>query len=784
MYTIENEGLDWNNISLAIGSADTRLMGYLQSLEEVPGVLNNASASTQGFSQYLIQTGQAYDLAALSATLFNSAINAGITLLVVLQVKLLSSVWDHFNVTVAETKEKIEGVNTRLSELNAEYETLNAIGKESLSKTEQERLDYLDKRIDKEEELLELLEAKAIQEEIGGKFTDLFDEDSYTRKMFDEIFGKSNPLELIFGGGSDNLGTLKRNTDRSLSSYDKLNEDIKVFEKQMEDNSKGSSEYNHAAQQFEKTQDKLHNDVISDLQDEFLHWKEKKLEYEDAIAQLNKDLQNPNLPSKTRKNAEEKIKKYQSWLNGAETYIEKLSAILDSPQQLVESLASRLSNISSKDLRDNFSEDEISILANLKFSNDSTIEDLKALLKETQDTSDATKPVFDPVLFKETLNQENFSDTREDLLELAKTGKLTAESLEQTKGADTFLEEVSMSAEEAVEQLKNLLFTQEMLTDYNNVLDPLTSSYREFQELGYITQQTLEALPEMITSLESFDLFSQIAGDPDQSAEHIQEAFQKIIKQLLTSEDTVSSILNASRGEILVYIQNLRDMNIQNAEELVNGILTFPEHLKTLDEAEQEYLNYLNNKEGYDAKYINNVSSKNSLLISALGAPYQTDYINWINLLQKKVEAYNTFVNSISNSQIVPSGAPYSVYGLAEQVMKESYGKEPLDLSPKNFGPFGFKKNPNASAYTKEQIDAAQNLLDSRDKSNALKRELALDLSPIDPSFNSYYSPGGGGSRSSGGAPAPTPQVYDWIEKKIAAITKDRKSTRLNSSHT
>ncbi len=603
-FASPNGGFNWENISHDIGSADTRLMGYLQSLEEVPGVLNNASASTQGFSQYLIQTGQAYDLAALSATLFNSAINAGITLLVVLQVKLLSSVWDHFNVTVAETKEKIEGVNTRLSELNAEYETLNAIGKESLSKTEQDRLDYLDKRIDKEEELLELLEAKAIQEEIGGKFTDLFDEDSYTRKMFDEIFGKSNPLELIFGGGSDNLGTLKRNTDRSLSSYDKLNEDIKVFEKQMEDNSKGSSEYNHAAQQFEKTQDKLHNDVISDLQDEFLHWKEKKLEYEDAIAQLNKDLQNPNLPSKTRKNAEEKIKKYQSWLNGAETYIEKLSAILDSPQQLVESLASRLSNISSKDLRDNFSEDEISILANLKFSNDSTIEDLKALLKETQDTSDATKPVFDPVLFKETLNQENFSDTREDLLELAKTGKLTAESLEQTKGADTFLEEVSMSAEEAVEQLKNLLFTQEMLTDYNNVLDPLTSSYREFQELGYITQQTLEALPEMITSLESFDLFSQIAGDPDQSAEHIQEAFQKIIKQLLTSEDTVSSILNASRGEILVYIQNLRDMNIQNAEELVNGILTFPEHLKTLDEAEQEYLNYLNNKEGYDAKYI------------------------------------------------------------------------------------------------------------------------------------------------------------------------------------
>ncbi len=158
----------WDEIASAIGSTDERLMGYLQTLQQTNGAIDNSSASTRGFSQYLIQTGQAYNFAAIQAALLNTALNAGIMLAVVAQIKLLSNAWDYFNVTVAETEEEIGEVSARLNEFNTEYETLSAKNPDSLSEAEQERLNYLTDRIDKEKELLELLKAKSAQEEIGG----------------------------------------------------------------------------------------------------------------------------------------------------------------------------------------------------------------------------------------------------------------------------------------------------------------------------------------------------------------------------------------------------------------------------------------------------------------------------------------------------------------------------------------------------------------------------------------------------------------------------------------
>ena len=115
-------------------------------------------------------------------------------------------------------------------------------------------------------------------------------------------------------------------------------------------------------------------------------------------------------------------------------------------------------------------------------------------------------------------------------------------------------------------------------------------------------------------------------------------------------------------------------MGITNAEEVVNAaIQAMSQESELLNAAEEEYLNYLNAKEGYDDEYLNSVISKNSQLAAALGEPYKADYDNWCDLLSKKAQAYNRFVNALKTaSNTNSSGEPLSAKGMAEKVLRDT----------------------------------------------------------------------------------------------------------------
>lgn len=361
---------------------------------------------------------------------------------------------------------------------------------------------------------------------------------------------------------------------------------------------------------------------------------------------------------------------------------------------------------------------------------------------------------------------EQFSDVRENLLSLARAGELTAQSFEDIEGADTFLTEIGMSAEEANTKIHSMLSTQEKLAAASSALDQLMNAYREFQELGFVTAKSLQALPDVFQNLNGFDLFSQIAGDPSQGAERIQEAFNDIVSQYLVSQDTLSGIANASESEMQTYIANLKQMNIQNAEEVVRNWQTLPDQKQLLAEAEAEYLNYLTTKDGYHTAYLYSTASKNGQLIAALGAPYQTDYKNWLNLLEKKSEAYNNFVNALNASQSSAfTGSREELEAWARQVVQDN-GIEHDEKGNKL----------NKPRFSASVVAAAQQYLDSLAQEEEERKKLEEWLSTIPTDFGSGYSSNtsGSGSDSSGeeAKKQETPQTYDWIENKLSSITK------------
>lgn len=275
-----------------------------------------------------------------------------------------------------------------------------------------------------------------------------------------------------------------------------------------------------------------------------------------------------------------------------------------------DELNSRLDELSSEDLQ--IAAEQISIPDGTLLSWDELISKINEYKSAINDTSLSS--------FSDFFYSDDFSDTAQKLLDLAKSGEITPEVLESTEEYKTLLEKTGDTAEEAADKILNLLSDQEKLAAASKGLDSLKSAYDEFKELGFVTAATLENLPDVFKNLEVFDIFSKIAGDPTQGKEKIQQAFNDIITHYLISQDTLSGIIGASESGIQSYIANLKEIGIKNAEELVNSLRTI----------------------------------------------YKSDYDNWCDLLTKKAEAYNDFTFAVeqflqSSGTLFKNGLPKSI---------------------------------------------------------------------------------------------------------------------------
>lgn len=70
----------WDKVAESIKGCDETALSYFKTLEDGNGTINNQSASVEGLGAHLKSTGQAFDFAAIKATLLNTALNAGIAL--------------------------------------------------------------------------------------------------------------------------------------------------------------------------------------------------------------------------------------------------------------------------------------------------------------------------------------------------------------------------------------------------------------------------------------------------------------------------------------------------------------------------------------------------------------------------------------------------------------------------------------------------------------------------------------------------------------------------------
>lgn len=348
------------------------------------------------------------------------ATNIGIMLAVTLAVKAATAVWDYYNVTVEETKEKIDEINSSLKTLQTEFDELNARNPETLSKSEQARLDYLDTRIAKEKELLEIQQARLNQELVGGGFTDFFDKDSYTYKMAEEqgniptwadflIPGFKSFKEIgerLKGGSSNDIDILKSNTNSTISTYKSIAEQIETLKEAQEGLNTYSRQYYELQNQINSLESgqetRSHN-----MQEQLQTWQEKAYNYEAEIETLDGIINDRHTTSDAREEAREKKAQYEEWLKYAEDYVSQLRIILAEPVEIIRSMDERLVNVTEEQLRDEFTDEELAILVNQDFDEEATIKDLRELLKSLQEESNKNKVEVEILTVTDTVNNIN-----------------------------------------------------------------------------------------------------------------------------------------------------------------------------------------------------------------------------------------------------------------------------------------------------------------------------------------------------------------------------------------
>lgn len=352
-----------------------------------------------------------------------------------------------------------------------------------------------------------------------------------------------------------------------------------------------------------------------------------------------------------------------------------------------------------------------------------------------------------PISFTDALNSSEYADIKEKLIDLAKSGEITSETLSSTQEYNTLLEKVGISAESAKDQILDMLSVQERLAGATQGLDKLKSAYEEFKnkDVGFVTAETLESLPDVFKNLPDFDLFSKIVGNPESGKEKIQQAFNDIVKSYLSDQETLQGLVNADSATIQTYIANLKQMGITNAEEVVR---TANEALNSDNEminaAEKEYNKYLKGKLKGGEKFLESTASNNSKLKNALGSTYKSDYDNWCDLLSKKADAYNEFVKAIGGS-----------YDDSKNVAQNLVA---------NNGAFG------ANEYAEAQA-AYDKWKQTKKQADDLKNSLKLDYSQITTNFGANWSPTTKKSKSKSKTKSDAAEVFDFIEIKLNNLT-------------
>lgn len=337
--------------------------------------------------------------------------------------------------------------------------------------------------------------------------------------------------------------------------------------------------------------------------------------------------------------------------------------------------------------------------------------------------------------------------TYDDLIKLAETGKLTLDTFNSTTGSDTFLSQISDTAEEAVEKINKLTDSTKQLSSLKSAIGSIQNAYADKRDNGVAGADTLSSMESEFGSLDYWNKYKQILGSNTSSLDACREAQNKLASEYINSANFLSQLTEKNQD---YYTSQLKDLGISNAEAVVKAQLEAK--AKQLDLA-YSALSEEQQKTITSSKDLSSASAET--LIALLGeangsltaknalAELAFETVNWTDL--DTSQTTQQLLNIASAAGVASSNLAM--------------------LQDINSG-----KGVSGSAADNARINGASNVQkyynnkSKEDIQNALKNNTAnakVDLSDIQVSLPSSSS---SGSSSGDSSSSSSSQEFDWIE--------------------
>lgn len=563
--------VDINDFNEALVKNNAQFKEYLQTTSK------DAPASLAGYKDYLKSTGQATEDLRLKTILLNTALTFLGSIAVQAVITGIANAFDKFNETVVESKEKVDDINSKISDLKTQLEELN--GLEYKSDFDKQKILQLERELELQEKILEIEQKRLYQNQIGTRFSDYFDKDSLITKQQAE-YDHNN---------KENFANLSRGFDTYTSSLEEIDAQLASLQEKL--NSEDLIGHDRFMTEGEITElTEKRNDLLEKqqmIEDQLtVNMGEYLKNYQTAQEAVDSGLLTGSDLEKAESMAEYWNQMYQDSADIV-TNIQKMNGTYDNTNDLLEE---KFRGISRDDLA-SLSDDDKRIA--LSFSPDNIIgfEELQQKIAETKDDiielNGTEVSTFDQAWADSfTSESDAVKELGNILLGLAEKGRLTKETFNEADStAGDYFKNLGISADEAVAKINKLVDESSQLSSMSSQLSSMAEALGTKQENGFVEADTLAGFDVEVRGLDSWDRFQEVLGSTTSSYEECQEAANALATEWVNSSDFLAQLTEQNEE---YYKTQLESMGIENYEEVISYAHALNEAKEVLSQSSLE----------------------------------------------------------------------------------------------------------------------------------------------------------------------------------------------------
>ena len=194
-----------------------------------------------------------------------------------------------------------------------------------------------------------------------------------------------------------------------------------------------------------------------------------------------------------------------------------------------------------------------------------------ATVKETPSANVDFKQVWKDL---DSTDDDKLKNLKKDLTTLAESGKLTEKSFNKTPGAKTWLEQLGIDVETAVNKINELTDNSKPLSSLKTNVKLVQDAFADKRDNGVAGSDTINAMESEFGKLKSWKKYKETLGSTTSTLNKCRKAQNELASEYINSNNFLSKLVK-STGEVdektkQYYTSQLKELGIKNAKDVVD----------------------------------------------------------------------------------------------------------------------------------------------------------------------------------------------------------------------